>query len=290
VLITTLITAIVSVLVEALFAPVRKLIGSDNTEAKREHLNQIKHDLVEPLLNALKSRGEITQTDDMILVYSDGRSVDIPLTFFENVKRYHFPKLCILDEYLSVQRKLQDVKREIDERLKFLLKRIIADALKDSPIRQGFQTCPLDIDFELALEKAVYDFLRSNLHRLDKWDWRRDFKSSFRVNSSSGPLEIQFNQYIIYKELVLGNSTVENRVMQVRNLVYSILAHMVENGTIKSLAMSLTEELTRLERQRFKKLKELKAILEEIKYTQKLPLKKRKWGIIKESCPCLRDH
>ncbi|GAB6136577.1 hypothetical protein [Thermococcus prieurii] len=114
-----LITAIVSELVEALFAPVRKLIGSDNTEAKREHLNQIKHDLVEPLLNALKSKGEITRTEDMILVYSDGRSVDIPLTFFENVKRYHFPKLCILDEYLSVQRKLQDVKREIDERLNF---------------------------------------------------------------------------------------------------------------------------------------------------------------------------
>ncbi|GAB6136576.1 hypothetical protein JCM16307_21250 [Thermococcus prieurii] len=170
------------------------------------------------------------------------------------------------------------------------MKRIIADALRDSPIRQGFQTCTLDIDFELALEKAVYDFLRSNLHRLDKWDWRRDFKGSFRANSSSGNLEIQFNQYIIYKERVLGNSTAENRVMQVRTLVYSILAHMVERGTIKSPAMSLTKELTRLERQRFKKLKELKAILEEIKYTQKLPLKKRKWGIIKEPCPCLRDY
>ncbi|NPA47063.1 MAG: hypothetical protein GXO14_00270 [Thermococci archaeon] len=248
----------------------------EDIDAKKEHLNQIKKEIVTPLLNMLN----MLELEELGVTISLEDVVPSPL--FGNVKTYHFPELSVLDEYLDLCRKLNDTK----ELLKPLVKEKISNALKTFPNSNKFQPCTVDHSFELAIEKAIYSFLSSNLHRLNTWDWQRDFEGSFEANISSGYLEVKFNTFNIYKESAPKGTSAENWAGPVNVLLSSIIKSLVNSNSVKQIA----EDLAKLEQQRSKKRNELKKVLEHIKYVQKLPLRKRRWRIIKEPCPCLKDY
>lgn len=250
----------------------------EDIETKKYHLNQIKREIIEPLLDALDS-GNITCIENQLLVttYSiHGKSsvCNIPCSFLKKVETYHFPELSVLDDYLNLRQKLDGIK----ERLKPIVRETISNVLRAVSQRQGFQSCTIDSNFGLAVEKAVYEFLSSNLHRLDEWDWQRDFKGSFRASLSSKILEIQFNQYTIYKEHAPPGTTPENWALPVEVLLSSIIEQLINSESVRNLA----NELTELEQRCSEKQNELRTVLERIKYVQKLPLRKRRWVIFRE--------
>ncbi len=162
-------------------------------------------------------------------------SIYVPLV--KMVEEYHFPQLSGIWEYLE----MCNEPLKLYEQLRAVVKEAVRKNLKDAPSITCFQKWKETSDFEWTLEKAVYDFLKSNLHRIHEWDWKHDFEKSFESFYESTSLVVQFNTFVIYRESAHQHSTTpETSAFPVKVLVYSILDSLInDDEQIKSLSVEL---------------------------------------------------